>query len=239
MARPIRRSALLVLLALVAAPVACGGSPSSPKPPRDAPTGSAPSPLAAVDAGADAMPAPPTKDRYATAEDAEHKDDNELDGPIVMTPLVPKNTPKSAFPKATVKDGESCVGAIPWSGNHKNDYQTIAEKCGAPTGMLKYAEPRDGRLHAKKDKRDVFQIKVYKNMCYRYLAVADDGIKDIDILVLKKGAIQAMDRTDHPVAVIEPDKLWCVDDDMELDFAIEIDGPGAGHYTFGVWTRPK
>jgi hypothetical protein len=26
---------------------------------------------------------------------------------------------------------------------------------------------------------------------------------------------------------------------MELQFNIEVDGRGAGGYTFGVWTRPK
>jgi hypothetical protein len=221
---------------------ACGGSPA--KPVDTAPTTSTPDPAASgtsATASADAGGAAPaaTKDKYAMAEEAEHVDPNESDGPIVMTPLVPKNTPKSAFPKATVKEGESCLGAIPWTGNHKNDYQTVVDKCGTPTGMLKYAEPREGRLHAKKDKADHFQIKVNKGMCYRYFAVADDGIKDIDILVLKKGAMMAMDKTDHPVAIIDHDKMWCVDDDMELEFRVEIDGPGAGQYTFGVWTRPK
>ena len=192
--------------------------------------------VASVDAGPAVDPADA---KYAKAEANEHVDPTEDEGTIVLKPLIPKTTPKSAYPKTTVKDGESCLGAIPWTGEHKVDYQTVVDKCGTPTGMLKYVEPRDGRLHAKKDKVDLFQVQVYKNMCYRYFAVADDGIKDIDILVLKKGAMVAMDKTAHPVAVIDHDKLWCVDEDMTLDFRVEIDGPGAGNYTFGVWTRPK
>lgn len=236
-----RNTFISTVLVLTAA--ACGGSPTPPPKPAD-PTPAAsdtPTPTAsAADAGAPA--ADPTEAKYAQAESAEHVDPTEKDdkdGPIIMKSLVPKTTPKSAYPKPTVKDGESCLGAIPWSGNHKVDYQTVVDKCGTPTGMLKYVEPHDGRLHAKKDKVDLFQVNVYKNMCYRYFAVADDGIKDIDILVLKKGAMMAMDKTAHPVAIIDHDKLWCVDEDMTLDFRVEIDGPGAGTYTFGVWTRPK
>jgi hypothetical protein len=56
---------------------------------------------------------------------------------------------------------------------------------------------------------------------------------------MRRGALLAADKTDHPIAVIDHDKLWCVDEDMDLDFAVEIDGAGAGGYTFGVWTRPK
>lgn len=48
-----------------------------------------------------------------------------------------------------------------------------------------------------------------------------------------------MDKTDHPIAVIEHEKLWCMDEDNEYDFAIEVDGAGAGKYMFGAWVRPK
>lgn len=247
-----RNTFIPTLFALAAAAAAgCGGSSTPPPKPADpgasdpasatakASPATTPDTSSSTTAATTTTPAADPDAKYAQAESAEHVDPNESEGPIVLKPLVPKNTPKSAYPKATVQDGQSCLGAIPWSGNHKVDYQTVVDKCGTPTGMLKYVEPRDGRLHAKKDKVDLFQVKVYKNMCYRYFAVADDGIKDIDILVLKKGAMMAMDKTAHPVAIIDHDKLWCVDDDMDLDFRVEIDGPGAGTYTFGVWTRPK
>jgi hypothetical protein len=177
-------------------------------------------------------------DKHAAAESAPHVDPNEQEGPIRLTALVPKGAAKSSFPKPTIGD-HACLGQVAITGHHKQDYAAIVEKCGAPTGMVPFTEPAEGRLHAKLDKRDHFQMSVYKDMCYRYFAVADDGIKDIDILVLKKGALLATDRTEQHIAVIESDKLWCVDDDMDLDFAVEVDGPGAGEYTFAAWTRPK
>ena len=154
-----------------------------------------------------------------------------------MTALVDKAS-KPTFPKQTVGDHE-CLSQIAFSGKHKTDFATIIGKCGTPTGMLEYTKPAEGKLHAKHDKRDEFKVKVQKGMCYRYFAVADDGIKDIDIIILKKGALMATDKTEQPIAIIDTDKLWCADDDMDLQFNIEIDGPGAGGYTFGVWVRPK
>ena len=235
--------ALPTLVALTVA--ACGGGGPPPKPPatdakESPPSTDKPADKPSGDAnganGSASKDAP--ADKYAAAEAQKYEDTNEKEGPITLTGLVAKGTPKSAFPKQTVSDHD-CLKELSFMGNHKKDYETLIAKCGTPTGMLKFTEPADGRLHAKLDKRDHFQLKVYKNMCYRYFAVADDGIKDIDILVLKKGALLAMDKTEHPIAIIDTDKLWCVDDDMDLDFAVEVDGPGAGGYTFGVWTRPK
>jgi hypothetical protein len=230
---------LVALPAVLALAAACGGSPPPPPKPadsKDAPPASTDTP--STDKPADTSAKDPAGDKYAAAEAQKHEDPNEKEGPITLTGLVPKGTPKSAFPKQTVQDHD-CLKELSFGGNHKKDYDTLVGKCGTPTGMMKFTEPAEGRLHSKLDKRDHFNLKVFKNMCYRYFAVADDGIKDIDIIVLKKGALLAMDKTEHPIAVIDTDKLWCVDEDMDLDFAVEIDGPGAGGYTFGVWTRPK
>lgn len=212
---------------------ACGGAkapPADPSTHHEAPP--APSATAAAPA-ADAAPA----DKHAAAEAAPHDDPNEKEGAIELTALVDKAT-KPTFPKQTVGDHD-CLKELQFSGHHKADFGTLIGKCGTPTGMLEYTKPAEGRLHAKHDKRDEFKLKVQKGMCYRYFAVADDGIKDIDIIVLKKGALLAMDKSEQPVAIIDTEKLWCVDEDMDLQFNIEVDGRGAGGYTFGVWTRPK
>ena len=197
--------------------------------------GSAPTPAAPTDAkpAADAAP----QDKHSLAEAAPHDDPNEKEGAIELTGLVDK-AKKPAFPKQTVGDHD-CLKELSFTGHHQADFATLVGKCGTPTGMLEYTKPAEGRLHAKHDKRDEFKLKVQKGMCYRYFAVADDGIKDIDIIVLKKGALMAMDKTEQAVAVIDTEKLWCVDEDMDLQFNIEVDGRGAGGYTFGVWTRPK
>lgn len=180
---------------------------------------------------------------HEKAELAEHVDpnekDHEKDGPIEMAPLIAKNPPKSLFPKATTGDKE-CLAGLAFTGKHKEDYETLIKQCGTPTGLVKYVEPKEGRLHAVHDKRDVFSVEVRKGMCYRYFAVADNGIADIDILIEKPGgALIGTDKTTQPVAIINTGEPWCVTDyDQKLHFAIEIDGHGAGGYTFGAWARP-
>jgi len=156
-----------------------------------------------------------------------------------MAPLLKKGAPKSGFPKKTVGDKE-CWQGTALAGDAKSDFDTIVKKCGAPTGLAEYAKPVLGKLHHVHDKRDTYKLKLAGGMCYRYFAVADAGIKDLDILVTKPGgALVADDKTSHPVAIIEFDKSWCMDDDTEYDFNIEVDGEGTGNYMFGVWAKPK
>lgn len=150
-----------------------------------------------------------------------------------------RGTPKSKFPKHTTDD-RSCWSSVSLAGDAQKDYDQVAAKCGAPTGLLEYAKPAVGHLHSVTDKRDTFTLKLAKGYCYRYFAVADSGISDIDILVEKPGgALLADDKQTSPIAIIEADKTWCMDDDAQYDFHIEVDGNGAGKYVFGVWARPK
>jgi hypothetical protein len=149
-----------------------------------------------------------------------------------------KSAPHSTFPKATVGDHE-CWQGIGLTGDHAQDYATLIGKCGAPTGLAEYVSPVTGKIHHKHKRRDVYTLRLEKGLCYRYFAVGDGTIADLDILVLRNGALIADDKTVHPVAIIESDKPWCMDHDETYDFSIEVEGPGQGHYTFGVWAKPK
>lgn len=229
----------LVLLWPAALSLGACGAPQVPTTPSTSASG--PSPAASTPTASTASVTTSEgaqKNKHHVAEQAAHVDPNEKDGPIDLAPLV-SNPAKTTYPKATVGDHECLKGGLSFTGHHQADYQSLIAQCGTPTGMVAYTTPHEGKLHATHDKRDHFVFKVVKGQCYRYFAVADEGIEDIDILVLKNGALLATDRTTHPIAVIDSDKLWCVDEDMTLDFAIEVDGRGAGGYTFGVWTRPK
>ncbi len=239
--------AILSVSAIGAAYGCGGGNKPPPETAQNTSSSATPSAVASPSSGApsstpSAAPAS-TLSIHEQAELAPHDDpnekDHEKDGPIEMAALIPKNPPKTLFPKATTGDKE-CLSGLSFVGNHKTDYETLIKQCGTPTGLVKYAEPKEGRLHATKDKRDVFAVEVRKGMCYRYFAVADSGIADIDILIEKPGgALLGTDKTTQPVAIINTGEPWCVTDyDQKLHFAIEIDGRGAGGYTFGVWARP-
>jgi hypothetical protein len=126
------------------------------------------------------------------------------------------------------------------SGDSQKDFDALVASCGGPMGLREYAAPAHGHLHSVKDKRDTFQMKLYKGLCYRYFAVGDSGIKDIDILVEKTGnVLVGDDKQTGPIAVIDAGKTWCMTSDAEYLFNVEVDGEGKGKYVFGVWARPK
>jgi hypothetical protein len=223
-----------VSIYLVGSLYGCGGSKPAETPVATA----APSSTASATTTAATAPTAPLS-VAEQAEAAPYDDPNEKEGPIDLAPLFAKNAPKSIFPKATMGDHD-CLLDLPFTGNHKADYDVLTKRCGAPTGLIPYVTPAEGKLHATKDKRDVFAFEVRKGMCYRYFAVADSGIADIDILVQKpNGALLAMDQTSQPIAVVNTSGVWCMtDDDQMLHFSVEVHGHGAGAYTFGVFARP-
>jgi hypothetical protein len=220
----------VLFTALVAA---CGGSsarPASPAP-SQVDTHAVPSAEAS---------APQTSRPTTATTNAEWDDPEEVavGSTVTMTPVVARNA-KIAYPKRNVGDRECWQGAT-LAGEAKKDFTALIDRCGTPTGLVEYAKPVTGKLHHVHDKRDTYKLKLLGGMCYRYFAVADSSIKDLDILVTKpNGALIADDKTSNPVAIIEFDKSWCMDQDAEYDFHIEVDGEGTGHYVFGVWAKPK
>jgi hypothetical protein len=212
--------------------IACGGG----TPPTDATSATASAATSAAPSTAPSVIASAAPS--ANGSDPADADPNESGTPITMAPLLNKSTAKSSFPKKAISDRE-CWQATMITGDAQKDFATIIGKCGTPTGSLEYAKPVIGHLHHIKDKRDTYTLKLTGGYCYRYFAVADGSIKDLDILVEKNGALVADDKTSNPVAIVEADKQWCQDEDVEYSFHIEVDGVGKGNYVFGVWARPK
>jgi hypothetical protein len=217
------------MLAAVIGPFACGGGAGAPK------TDGTPKPEPSESAAPSAAPSVVASASSAPKPDDDYDDPNESGAPIAMTVVFDA---KAKFPKASVKEAE-CWRSVNLVGAHEKDFAALVEKCGQPSGALEYAKPVHGKLHHKKDQRDTFTLKLKGGFCYRYFAVADDSIKDLDIFVTSKGSIVADDKTVSPVAIVEASKSWCQTDDVDYEFRIEVDGEGKGGYTFGVWARPK
>lgn len=221
-----------LILVPVAALIACGGgappppttppAPSSTAPVADGPATAASAPIASA-----APTAPPVDDKY---------EDVETD-PTTLAPLFDKSN-RPTFPKATAS-AATCWQTISLSGKAEKDYEVLAAKCGTPTGAVAYVKPAAGKLHGTKDKRDTYKLHLQGGLCYRYFGVADGTVKDLDILILQRGALVGDDKANGPVAIIESDKTWCQDKDVDYDFGVEVDGTGTGTYVFGVWAQPK
>jgi hypothetical protein len=174
----------------------------------------------------------------APAPEAAYEDPAELPEPAIMSPLFGKES-RPSFPKATATDRE-CWQRVTVSGDAQKDYEALVSSCGGPTGSVQYVKPMIGKLHHIHDKRDTFAVKIQGGLCYRFFGVADGSIQDLDILIERaNGDLVGDDKTNGPVAIIESDKNWCIDNDGDFRFKVEVDGAGTGNYVFGVWARPK
>jgi len=219
---------------------ACGGA----TPPPDAPAPPPATPLAAPTPTPTAAATPtPAATEPATASATPPSDvwsdPNEKPDGFALTPLFDKKKSKSSFPKKTASDAD-CWSTVGVNGDHTHDYDAIVAACGTPTGLIEYAHPIEGKLHHIHDPRDIYKLSLLGGYCYRYFAVADSGIADLDLLIEKPGgALVGDDKTNSPTAIIESDKPWCIDEDQTLEFHVQVDGPGSGGYLFGVWARPK
>ena len=209
--------------------VACGGGAANQQ--TAAATNASASPAASASAA-------PAASATTTGADEKYDDPNESATAISMDPLVKKGTPKSAYPKAKTTEA-ACWKTVPFSGEHDKDWTSLVSACGTPAGMLEYVKPENGKLHHVKDKVDSFTVAMQKSSCYRVFAVADASIHDIDIVILKNGAIMGTDDQTQPIAIVQGSAPFCPPDDATYSFDVKIDGEGQGAYTFGIWTRPK
>ncbi len=225
-----RSAPVIPVLVLVAA---CGGNSSNST--ATAPTTSASTASTAASASGAATTAPAASS--ASAANEPYDDPNESAVAIDMPPLVKKGTPKSAYPKVTTSDGD-CYKTVGFSGQHDRDYTALIEKCGTPTGMLEYVKPQTGKLHSVKDAVDSFTVPMDKGSCYRLFAVGDQTIHDIDIVILRNGAILGSGAMTQPVEIIQGSAPFCPVDDGKYSFDVKVKGEGKGAYTFGIWTRP-
>jgi hypothetical protein len=220
------RSSILAVLSLTAAACAAAPVPPAASASQDAPE-AAPA--------ANKAPAAPAK---AAASEEAYSDPTELPELSVMSPLFGKDS-RPSFPKATASDRE-CWQSVSVSGDAQKDYDALVSRCGGPTGSVQYVKPIVGKLHHIHDKRDTFAVKIQGGLCYRFFGVADGTIQDLDILIERAdGDLVGDDKTNGPVAIIESDKNWCIDNDGDFRFKVEVDGTGTGNYVFGVWARPK
>jgi hypothetical protein len=170
-----------------------------------------------------------------TAADSE--DPEEANDPATLHPLLGKSD-RPTFSKGTVSERE-CWRDVALTGEARQDFASLVEHCGKPTGSIEYAKPSVGRLDHLRDKRDTFIVFLRAGLCYRFFGVGDATIQNLDILIERNGALQAEDKTRGPVAIINTDQAWCMDSDAEYRFLVQVGAEGHGQYVFGVWARPK
>jgi hypothetical protein len=226
----------------------CGGGKQAAAPSGGGDTGSASSSAAAA---ASASAAPASSSAGAAAGNEEEDEVSAASkaaaaaattsapssgAPIALENLLGKPPPKD-FP-AKKNDDATCAGSASLTGQNDKDYAALTDKCGTGAGMKPFVTKVTGKLDAK-HLRDTYDFKMLGGFCYRFFAIADSGISNIDIRVQKPGgALVSIDSTTGPIAVMDPDRPWCKTHDREFNLVVESTG-GKGGYTFGIWARPK
>jgi len=220
-------------IGIVLLSISCGGSKTQPTTPEGTSTTTKSSASAASDD--DDELSPETKAAVAAASASPPV--TAADGSIVLELLLKPGASASEFPKATAKDAD-CNKGLGFAGESKKDYDMLLGKCGGPTGLKEYVKTVTGKLDAK-HLRDVYTFKMVGGYCYRFFAVADDTVSNLDIRVQRpEGALVSIAASKNFVAIMNPDRVWCKTHDREFRLVVETSA-GKGNYTFGVWARPK
>ena len=227
MASPVSRAPNTLLWLGTVILSACAGS-TQPGPATSAP----PAPRVVADRAAAAPAATTSRAPVASTDD---DDPEEADDPATLEPMVthPDHVP---FLKAKVKEND-CWQMVSLTGEARQDYATLVEHCGKPTGSIEYAKPGEGALDYVRDKHDTFIVFLRGGLCYRFFGVGDSTIPKLNIVIERNGSLQGEGRADGSVAIINTDKAWCIDSDAEYRFLVQVGGKGHGRYVFGVWAR--
>ncbi|MEZ4298257.1 MAG: hypothetical protein R3B70_25110 [Polyangiaceae bacterium] len=117
------------------------------------------------------------------------------------------------------------------------DLQRLALSCAAPRG-LRATSPLHNATQKAEDRAERLVLRVRKGRCYRLFAVADAGIRDLDVSVLAPdGRLVAADVSKDPWSVVPPRGPWCPDE--EGPFAVDVSvADGEGSYVVGLWGSP-
>ena len=214
-----RRSPLLALLPLLLLS-ACGAK----KPPMpDVPPPPAPPDVPSLDAGAVTDSGP-----TATADA----------GPTTDTPPTPP-PPKYTSKKITLKQDPA------WALCHSSfaikskdaiaEVQKAGKGCADTTKMKAVGAPTKA-TQADKNPPQLIKLKAAAGKCYRVYAIADTGIKDLDLLVKDSaGEVGAEDSTDDPSPVLLEDGAFCFKDADNAVVVVSV-GEGKGTYAVQIWS---
>ena len=206
---------------------ACAGSSAS-DPPK---TASSPAPEGHERSAA--KRATPPNQTPASPDSDENADEG--GDPATLEPVVSRDAPLP-FSRAKVRE-KDCWQTVALQGDARQDYDSLVEHCGTPTGSFEYAKPGVGTLDSVHDKDDTFIVFLRGGLCYRFFGVGDASIPKLNIVIERNGSLEGEARANGSVAIINTDKAWCIDSDAEYRFLVQVGAQGHGRYVFGVWAR--
>jgi len=141
-----------------------------------------------------------------------------------------------SFPKRTAEDATCYVGAK-MKGAPSEILSELADKCGAPTGMIPMTPVITG-YQRKEDKPELYRVILSDKECYRFYAIGDGAIENIVAKVLDPELNEmAVDLDVDRVKVLAPKKAICPKTSGLHAVWVSV-AAGQGRYVLQGFRRP-
>lgn len=139
----------------------------------------------------------------------------------------------SGFPTQRVAFDE-CYKGFSVTGHSERDVIALGERCGAPCGMIPFSSVRSDSQR-ESDDVDVYGIELRADRCYRFIAVGDSDIDDLDAAIAdSEGNILLRDTYSDSAPILGPESAFCPSSAGHYKFVVSV-ARGAGTFHFQVW----
>jgi hypothetical protein len=151
--------------------------------------------------------------------------------------------PLAPFDGPTVRgmrcDAEAqCYDGFHVTGDVIEDLAVLAGRCGDACGMAALTTVRE-EIASSAEEPHVYAIELEATACYRFFAVADDGIDVLAAAIATPaGDLVAIDNSRDRAPILGPRAPFCPSEGGRYRLVVAAVG-GAGRFAFQGWSRPR
>lgn len=141
------------------------------------------------------------------------------------------------FPPQRVAFDE-CYKGFRITGNSERDVAALGERCGAPCGMIPFSGIMSD-MQDESDNVDVYGITLSNERCYRFFAVGESSISDLDSAIAdENGNVLLRDVFNDAAPILGPERPFCPEQPGRYKFVVSV-ASGTGTFHFQVWQGPR
>ncbi len=133
---------------------------------------------------------------------------------------------------------DQCYKGFQISGDSQRDVAALGKRCGAPCGMIPFSGIMSGSQD-EHDNVDVYGITLRGDRCYRFFAVGERGIADLDSAIANgAGEVLLRDVFNDAAPILGPKRPFCPPAAGRYKFVVSV-ASGTGAFHFQVWQGAK
>ncbi len=133
---------------------------------------------------------------------------------------------------------EECYKGFRVSGKPADDVAALGRLCGAPCGMTSFSGIVPGSQD-ENDNVDVYGITLRSDRCYRFIAVGENSIRDLDSAIADgEGNVLLRDVFNDAAPILGPKEPFCPARTGRYRYVVSV-ASGSGTFHFQVWQGPK